>query len=74
MFESVERTSGHVKRLGKHLNRFRDGMVLNFTFKDWGGSVSLHEGKCIKAIAVHEFGHALGITHEQNRHDTPASC
>ena len=35
---------------------------------------SLTREQCIKAVALHEFGHAIAYAHEQNRPSPPASC
>lgn len=70
----------HTKGLGRQLSSVKNGMSLSFTFvgiKNSDGTEGFtrcrkdaNRRSCIEEIAVHEFGHAVGLSHEHNRSDT----
>jgi hypothetical protein len=76
----IDDSGPHTKGLGRQIgwnedgSIKRNGMVLNFTFTQWNPACSVTREQCIRNIAVHEFGHALGFMHDRSLYDTPGEC
>lgn len=61
--------------IGNKLNGVRNGVTLNMTFHDvWAADCAARVDDCIRTASIHEFGHVLGLLHENLRPHTATRC
>lgn len=60
--------------VGKELDGVTNGMVLNFEMRKTVIPCGPSREACIRSVAVHEFGHAIALVHEDFNRNRPDVC
>ncbi len=60
--------------IGRKLDGVDNGIVLNFVMKKTHVPCGSDRALCIRAVAVHEFGHVIGLVHEEFNSDMADSA
>jgi hypothetical protein len=73
----VAKTMSVTTKLGKNLRDVDPGMLLRIDYSgvpECKAKEAANPNYCLRANTIHEFGHALGLVHENLRPDAPDWC
>jgi hypothetical protein len=66
--------SPEARGIGKELDGLDGGVFISFVLKPTQVPCADMPVDCLRAIVVHEFGHIVGLTHEEFQRDAPDAC